>query len=246
MSAMAKRYHQRTHVSIRKKKEEEQKLQKRRAFYQKHKKQLIAGGAALLALIVGVWLAVDYFYAPAGSLRMFMGNLVGVEQDWLVRNLGTSRSPRYYKFGEFTPLEGYADQSADNNFSSDKKEQSFYYAAEDEAATVQRVYVSGVKEKTGEEMIETLLTSGTYTETGEAKTGALAGIPVRYLYTIQENTEPAGTYTAALVVYADTVQHSSVLVNLFSGKAAKDALPGEDAMVAEAEEILAHLTLPQA
>ena len=123
---MAKRYQQRTHVSIRKKKEEEQKLQKRRAFYQKHKKQLLAGGAALLALIVGVWLAVDYFYAPAGSLRMFMGNLVGVEQDWLVRNLGTSRSPRYYKFGEFTPLEGYADQSADNNFSSDKKEQSFY------------------------------------------------------------------------------------------------------------------------
>lgn len=242
---MAKKYQHRTHVSVRKKKEEEQKLQKRRAFYQKHKKQLIVGITALVVLIVGGWLAVDYFYAPAGSLRMFMGNLVGVEQDWLVRNMGTSRSPRYYKFGEFTPLEGYTDKSAENNFSSDKKEQSFYYAAEDENAPVQSVYVSGVKEKTGAEMIETLRASGTYEEMGETRTGELAGVPVQYLYAIQANTEPADTYTAALIIYADTVQDSSVLVNIFSGKAAKDALPDEAALTAEAEEILSHLTLPE-
>ena len=79
---MAKKYQQRTHVSIRKKKEEEAKLAKRRAFYLKNKQTILIAIGALAVIILLGSLVLDYFYAPGGSMKVFMGNLIGKTEDF--------------------------------------------------------------------------------------------------------------------------------------------------------------------
>lgn len=242
---MAKKHQQREHVSVRKKREEEQKLEKRRAFYAKHKKQLIWGAAALVAAVVVVCLSVDYFYTPGGSIRSFLGNLIGVEETDVVRNMGTAQSPLYFDFGSFAAPEGYTEDQANNpgiTSTSDSKEQSHYYVAEDEKKAVHDVYVTGVKNKTGEQMLESVSTSTMYTFLGEKRSAEWAGHPVKYIYAQgNPNSEDTSIYYAVLIAYVDALQDSSILLNFSSSRATLEELPTEEAMAAEAEAILAGL-----
>ena len=241
---MAKKHQRREHVSVRKKKEEELKLQKRRAFYAVHKKRIFTGViAAVLAIALG-WMAVDYFYTPGGSIRMFMGKLIGVEDNWIVRNMGTTKNPLYFKLGQVDAPEGYT-LDADYNVASDKIEQSFYYNADDENAVVQSVYYAGVKDKTGEQMLETVTGSGMYTSVTEARETEIAGMKARYVYA-QMNPDSTDTsvFSALLIMYVDTVKDSCVLINCSSGHLTQEQLPDEAAMLTEAEKLVACLKLP--
>lgn len=242
---MAKKYQHREHVSVRKKREEEQKLQKRQEFYAAHKKQMIAGVVAAIVAVVLIWAAVDYFYTPGGSIRMFMGKLIGVEDSWIVRNLGTTKHPLYFKFGEVETPEGYT-LDADYSVSSDKTEQSFYFNADDENAVIQSVYYAGVKEKTSQEMLETVRTSGIYTSVTETKEVQLGGVPMHYVYAqMNPDSNDASVFSAMLLMYADTVKDSCVLMNCNSAHLPQEQLPSEEEMLAAAERLAACLKLPE-
>lgn len=241
---MAKKHQRREHVSVRKKKEEELKLQKRQAFYAAHKKQIFIGVVAAVLVIALGWMAIDYFYTPGGSIRMFMGKLIGVEDSWIVRNLGTTKHPLYFKFGQVDAPEGYT-LDADYSVTSDKSEQSFYYNADDESAAVQSVYYAGVKEKTSQEMLDTVMNSGMYASLSEAKETEIAGMKVHYVYAqMNPDSTDASVFSALLIMYADTVKDSCVLINCTSGHLTQDQLPDEAAMLAEAEKLVACLKLP--
>lgn len=240
---MGKKYQRREHVSVRKKREEEQKLAKRQAFYQQHKKQLWAGAIAAVAAIVLICLAVDFFYCPGGSMRMFLGQLMGVEENAIIRNLGSTKSPLYFDFGSFDAPEGYK-LDPDYNPPSDKNEQNFYYYTEDEERAIHDVFVTGVKNKTGAEMVETISNSGMYTFISEKRTAEIAGHPVTYLYAQgNPSSEDSSIYYALLIMYVDTLQDSSVLLNCASHRVALEELPTEEAMLAETEGILSKLTV---
>ena len=238
---MAKKYQRRTHVSVRKKKEEEQKLAKRREFYKAHKKQLIIAAIAAVVAIAVIWLAVDYFYAPGGSMRIFMGKLQGVQENSIIRNLGTTRSPRYYTFGSFDPPAGYTN---DPEYlpSSDKMEQNFYYVADDENAIIQSVYAAGVKNRTGEDMLNTMATSGMYVSMSEPKVLETNGLKLHYIYAVSDPSgENNGVFAGNLVMYADTVQDSCILINVSSIRGSEEEIPNEETMIEELKPILAGL-----
>ena len=97
---MAKKYQQRTHVSIRKKKEEEAKLAKRRAFFLKNKQTILIAIGALAVIILLGSLVLDYFYAPGGSMKVFMGNLIGKTENALILDFDDNNRGRYFYMGE--------------------------------------------------------------------------------------------------------------------------------------------------
>ena len=240
---MAKKHQRREHVSVRKKREEEQKLAKRREFYQQHKKQLWTGVIAAAAAIVLIWLAVDFFYCPGGSMRMFLGRLMDVEENAIIRNLGSTKSPLYFNLGSFDAPEGYTSDP-DYNPPSDENEHNFYYYTDDTDRVIHDVFVSGVKDKTSAEMAETIANSGMYSSLSEKRTAEIAGHQVTYLYAQgNPSSEDSSVYYAVLIMYVDTVKDCSILINCTSHRGALEELPAEEAMVAEAEAILANLTV---
>lgn len=230
------------------KKVEEQKLAekqaKRLAIWQQYKKQIIIGAVAAIVAIVLLILAIDFFYMPAGSLRTFMGKPSDISENAIVRGIGK----HYYELGQVTAPEGYAPADYGMELSSDPYENYFYYETEDETRAVNNIYVSGVENKNGKEMLDVLSGSGLYETVSQKTDVELGGHKVNYLYATSpaygEDSQPTGEYYSMLIVYADTVAHSSVLFNCTSALHLPEELPTEEAMVAEADVLLASLQLP--
>lgn len=227
-------------------KQEEKKLAARRAFYKAHQKQIITGIAAAVIAIIVIVLAVDYFYTPGGSIRSFMGNLIGVKDNAVIRQIDGN----YYEFATMDAPAGYAEEPYTLSNSSDSKEQHKYFVAQDETKAIQEVYVTGVKQQRGADMVKQLTTTsgeGSYYENAsDPRTATIAGHEVNYFYsqtavTSAENSD----YCAMLVTYVDTIKDSSVLVSCTSADMKQEDLPGEEAMVAELEAIYAGLKLPE-
>ena len=85
----------------------------------------------------------------------------------------------------------------------------------------------------------------TCTEPREAE---IAGHKVNYIYATSpmydENGQPADESFAMLIMYADTIRNSTILVSCTSAQATDDLLPTEETLAAEAEQILSCLQLP--
>lgn len=225
------------------KKNEARKLAERQEFYRAHRKQIILAAAAAVVVILVIALLIDIFYVPAGALRTVMGKVSGVEPNSIVREL----DGRYYEFAKMDTPEGYAVEEFGVNLSSNTQEQALYFVNQAEAAAVESVYVCGVKEKRGTDMIATLVSNpNAYAVRTEGATATVAGHEVNYLYgqspVSVENLE--GDYYAALVMYVDTIQGSSVLVQCTTPEVPQAELPTEQDLLAEAEKIVSCLTLP--
>ena len=234
-------------ASARKKVEEQklaQKQAKRLAIWQQYKKQIIIGAAAAVAAIILLILAIDFFYMPAGSLRTFMGKPSITDETSIVRGM----NGHYFELGKMSAPEGYAPADYGVDMTQDPYENFFYFVAEDESRAINNVYVAGVEERTGAEMVASLATSGVYATCTEPREAEIAGHKVNYIYatspTYDENGQPAEESFAMLIVYADTIRNSTILLSCTSSQATPDLLPTEETLVAEAEQILAALQLP--
>ena len=222
---------------------EDRKRAQRKAFIEKNRKQLIIAAIVAVVAIVAIAFAVDYFYMPGGSLRQFMGKVYGVEDNMVVREMNGN----YYEFARMDVPEGFKEEEY-TSFTAKDMEKQFYFAAEDENRAIDSVYVVGVKEKTGEHMVAELTVSSSasyYSMMSEPRKAQIAGFDVNYFYA-QSDGEMADTAecNAFLVMYVDTIQGSSVLVNCSGAAETVADLPTEEAMLAEAENILSSLTLP--
>lgn len=226
-----------------------QEAAKRKAFWDAHGKQVIIAAVCAVAVILVIWLGCKWFVGPGGSIPNWFGTLRGVEEDWIVQNLGDSRSPRYYKMAEYQAPEGYT-RDMDYSISSDTLNQVMYFTADDENAVIESVYVGGVKNKTAADQVATLSTNGMFENVSETTVANMGGHEVHYVYLVT-NTSPEGTpeeeYTgkASLCMYVDTVQSSSVLMMLYSQEAPLAEVTASDVMLAEAEPFVSLLTIPQ-
>lgn len=243
---MPKKNHRPT-AAARKKVEEQklaQKQAKRLAIWQQYKKQIIIGAAAAIAAIIVLALAIDFFYMPAGSLRTFMGKPTITDETSLVRGM----NGHYFELAKMSAPEGYAPADYGVDMTQDPYENFFYFVAEDDTRAIKDVYVSGVEGRTGADMVASLSSSGVYETCSEPREAEIAGHKVNYLYatspTYDENGQPAEESFAMLIMYADTIRNSSVLLSCTSAQATPDLLPTEEALVADAEQILASLQLP--
>lgn len=225
---------------------EERKRAQRKAFVEKNKKQLIIAGIAAVIALVLLIIALDYFVTPGGSLRMFMGKLEEVPQNMVVREL----NGHYFEFATMDAPEGYRAEEFASSFTSDDREQLLYFVTDDENRVINNVYVAGVKEKTGANMVAELTASVTasyYTSVSEPRNAQIGGHEVNYFYAHSPLGAGDGTeFGSLLVMYVDTVHDSSVLINCSTASFPDEAsLPTEEAMLAEVDAILSHLKLPQ-
>ena len=222
------------------KKAEEQKLAARKAYWEAHKKQILTWAGIAVAVILVLALAIDYLYVPAGTIRSFMGNLIDVKENALVREI----DGRYYEFGTMDTPAGYAAADYGMDMTNNPKETFFYFEAEDEGKAVSSVYAIGVKNRPAAEMIEMVSASFNYEEQTENKQVQLGGHDVHYFYSKGlQSEETPDVLIATLTCYVDSVKDSCVLLSLASKEGAVDELPSEEEMLAEAEAIFASLTI---
>lgn len=234
-------------MSARKKVEEKklaEKQAKRLAFWQQYKKQIILGTVAAIVAIVALVLLVDYVYMPSGSIRTFLGKPLGGDETSIVREM----NGHYFEFAKMEQPEGYEVADYGMQLSQDPEEKYRYFETADEARAIKSVYVSGVEERQGTEMLDSLSGMGLYTVFNGPTTAEIGGKTVYYAYTDtalkDENGVETGDHYASLIAYVDTIRDSSVLVSCGSAQVAAELLPTEEAMVAELEGILSSLQLP--
>ena len=234
------------------------KAEKRRAFLNRYSRQLIIGITVTVVLAVGAWLLCKALIGPDGSIPNFFGHLQGVQDDWIVANQGTASAPRYYQMGAFSIPEGYT-VDPETTMNSDALARTFYCNADDAAAPVQTVYVTGVPGKTAAEMAGSLLAFGLYTEDMQQE-GDFGGVKAVWLQgrtSDDENTETAGGEEGGeapelvnghrqMTLYADTARGGCVMMYLNSAYSAPAAeIPPEEDFLAAAERIVSHLTVEQ-
>ena len=233
-----KNYHPRR--SIRKIREEK-KVAERRAFYQQNKKKIWTGIAAVIVAVILLIFAVDVFYVPAGALRTVMGKVQGVEANSIVREIDGN----FYELAEIDIPAGYEPADYGVQMSQNPQDQSLYFVTEDASNPINNVYVSGVVKRTGEEMLKILQTAFGYDVQTEPKATEIAGHKVNYMYAQSpvDSANPVEHY-AALVMYVDTIQNSSVMLNLSSAAMKAEELPSEEEMLGCTEGIFSALKLP--
>ena len=222
------------------KKAEEKKLAARKAYWEANKKQILTIGVIALAAIIVLALIIDFCYVPAHSVRDFMGNLIGVKEDALIREV----DGRYYEFATVEAPAGYAPAENNLDILTDENENYFYYEATEEGKAVKSVYTIGVKDRDAASMIEMVSGSFNYEVQTENKQAQIGGHDVHYFYSQGlESEENPGVYIANMTCYVDSVKDSCVLVSLASAEGALEELPSEEAMLADAEGIFASFTI---
>ncbi len=234
-------------MSARKKVEEKklvEKQAKRLAFWQQYKKQIIIGAAALVVAIVALVILIDFCYVPKGSVRTFMGKPQNVTENMILREM----DGHYFQFATMEQPEGYEVADYGMQLSNDPAEQYRYFETADDTRAVKSVYVCGVEDRQGSEMLDSLSGMGLYKVFNGPTTAEIGGKTVHYAYTatalMDENGAETGEHFASLIAYIDTIRDSSVLVNCGTAQVAEELLPTEEAMVAELEGILNSLQLP--
>ena len=180
-------------------------------------------------------------YVPAGALRTVMGKVQGVEANSVVRKIDGN----YYEMAKMDVPAGYQAADYGVRFSEDTQEQNLYFINEDASCPVNNVYVSGVIERTGEEMLNLLQSTFAYEMQSEGKATEIAGHSVNYMYAQApvDSADPV-EYYASLVMYVDTIRNSSIMLNLSSSYMAQEALPTEEEMLSYSEGIFSMLKLP--
>ncbi|MBE5803045.1 MAG: hypothetical protein E7316_00860 [Clostridiales bacterium] len=227
--------------------------QKQKEFIEKYGKQVLIGVVAVVLVIAAIWMFGGLIRTD-GSLPIMFGKLQNVEEDWIIANLNTTDKPRYYKMAEYTAPEGYTLSDEDDLF-SDERVQTQTYVANDENAVVQEMFVSGVRNITAENQVNTVL--GYYTTKSEAKRATIAGYDVHYGYISYETTpvtyddqgivvdvpEEEKTGRSGLCMYIDGIKDSCVLVMLYGKNGPLAEVTTMEALEAEMEKFLTPLVV---
>ena len=145
------------------KKAEEKKIAAQKAYWEAHKKQILTIAAIVVAAIIVLALAIDYLYVPANSVRDFMGNTIGVNENAIIREL----NGRYYEFGTMDQPAGYEDLSVNAVFSKIDFEKPIGYFRHESIKNFTKQEYKAKKEELYamyDKIINALLNNARYTE----------------------------------------------------------------------------------
>ena len=166
------------------------------------------------------------------------------QDNWLILDVSSdSKKPDYQHLADFNIPEGYVLDSY--SLYDDGKQQDFFCTAVDEGAIVQDVYVTGAKGIDAAAYPATILSYGIHKEAGEPKALNVGGQACSAVYLISDESEwdGEGMAIAHMSFYFDTPYNACVSATFRSGTMQYDQLPDEATLQAEAEKILANLTL---
>ena len=245
---MAKKYDVRA-AQARRRKAAAAQAKKEREIWEKIRKPLLITVAAIAAVALIWWVVVTFIYVPANGVRVIGGSTTGVQDNWIVANLGTTNNPQYFHMADFDAPEGYTeDKDYASSIYSDSNIQTRYFTADDENAVAKSVYVAGVANYTAQAMAERLLSYGYFTDTEGPTTQTIGNYTVVWGYGKMQSTDDEGNYidnqgTCTLYAYIDGIRDSSVVVTLNSAAGALDQLPTSAQMLTELEKFLPYLTV---
>ena len=234
------------------------------SWLKQHTKQAVIIAVAAVLAVVLLWLGCKWFVGPGGSLPNFFGTLRGVEDTWVVTDLNPhtnshkysaladsyaySKTPRYFHVATLAPLEGYT-QDPGFTISGDEMNQDQHYINNDENAVLNSAYVFGIANKTAGQHAADMVASmtGMANQSSEIMQATIAGHDATYVYFLydhdQPETEAVTEAYASLCMCIDTSKDACVLVMLNSYILPVDEVPTLDAMLAESEFVLKHLTV---
>lgn len=196
-------------------------------------KSLAAAAAAIILII----LAVAVTNAVTDPLK-------GKQDNWLIVNVSGTANADYRHLADFDIPQGYTRD--DYSTYSDEITQDFFCIANDQTAVVQDVYISASKAQlSAAEFPATVLSYNLHKAAGEPRQLTIAGKDCHALYMVTDESEyyGEGLHLAHMSFYFDTDEGACVTAIFRSNMMPLDELPDEAAMLAEAERILANLTL---
>lgn len=204
-----------------------------KAWLKQNPLKALTAAAIVIAVIV---LAVVVCNAVADPLR-------GKQDNWLIMNVSDAQHPDYRHLANFDIPAGYTRD--DYSTYSDEVTQDFFCIADDKTAIVQDVYISGSKALRAADFPATILSYNLHKEAGEPRTLTVAGKDCSALYMVSDESEyyGEGMTLAHMSFYFDTDEGACVTAIFRSNMMPFEQLPDEATMLAEAERILANLTL---
>ena len=197
-----------------------------------------AKAAAMLCAVVAVIVLVCV------GVNVLTDPLKDKQDNWLILDVATSsKADQYRHLANFDAPTGYTRDSYSSY--KDGQEQDFFYIADDAAATVQDVYVTGAQGIDAMTYPQTLLSYGLHKEAGEPRQLTINGMACSALYLISDESEWSGEGKAIahMSFYFPTDSGVCISATLRSGTVDSTQLPDEATMLAEAEKLLSGLTI---
>ena len=192
--------------------------------------------AAVVIVVAVIALAAVIVNAVTDPLK-------GKQDNWLIMNVSSTTNADYRHLADFDIPEGFTLD--DYSTYSDETTQDFFCIADDKNALVQDVYISGSKALRAADFPATILSYGFHKAAGEPRQLTVAGKDCYALYLVTDESEyyGEGMTLAHMSFYFDTAENACVTATFRSDMMPFEQLPDEATMLAEAERILANLTL---
>jgi len=217
---------------------------------EKENKTLITGIIVFVVAILVVAIGIKV-YDNYGTLKVVDYVVQDVEDNWIIKNFGTSNDPKVYKVAEVAaPAAGYALQPADRNV---RQTQVNYYRAEDEANPIQGYYVTvgtGEYDELAQGTYGSVAAYGDIISMSEIKETEIAGMKVAYYhstYSMDYSQAADGSdirYIESLNAYFDSKFNGySVLVSVGDQVADENSFNAEEDLMKVLEEIAGNLKM---
>lgn len=188
------------------------------------------------ALVVVIALVILISQALTDPLR-------GKQDNWLILDVSATKTADYQHLADFDIPQGYTRDAY--SLYDDGVQQDFFCTADDANAVIQDVYITGAKGVDAMTYPETILAYGIHKEAGEPRVLTIGGQECSAVYLISDESEwdGEGMAIAHMSFYFDTGRNACVSATFRSGTMPYEQLPDEATLQAEAEKILANLTL---
>lgn len=169
--------------------------------------------------------------------------LRGQQDNWLILDVAAKGDPDYRHLADFNAPAGYT--KGDYTLYKDGVQQDFFYTADDANAAVQDVYISGAKGVKAADYPATVLAYGIHKEAGESKQLTIGGQACSAVYLVSDESpwDGEGMAIAHMAFYFDAPYNACVSATFRSGTMPYEQLPDEATLQAEAEKILAGLSV---
>lgn len=207
---------------------------KAKAWLKENRKLALTAAAAIAAVILAIALLVGALNDP----------LKGRQDNWVIIDTAASGKEHCYEhLADFDAPDGYT-QGDYSLYKDDETAQDFFFVADDASAPVQDVYVTGAKGVSAAAYPATILAYGLHKDAGEPRTLTIGGQACTALYLVSDESAyyGEGNAIAHMSFYFDA-GNACVSATFRSGTVPYEQVPDEAAMLAEAEKVLAGLTI---
>jgi len=156
------------------------------------------------------------------------------------------RNGQYYELAKMRIPTGYSLEKYETQISYDVNETTVSFEALYDNTPINNIYVTGVSNRTAEEMLDFVINAALYEEQSKRKETCISGYKIHYLYSkTLVSLDIPDEFVATITAYVNTIENSCILVSMNSQKGQWDNLPSEEEMMGNSHLIFECLKLPE-